>query len=242
MPEERDTYAVAEPTKRLFLSLLTRDISLEDAILDLVDNSINSAIRIRNLDMVDHFDDFIAGRLSGEKPLSKIEIRFSADRFEITDDCGGIPLNAAENSVFRFGREDAPIEGDVLSVYGVGLKRALFKIGDHIQVSSQDASNAFIVEDHARSWAARAETEWRFPLHVLRRDRSKPDGTRIVLLDILPEIQEVLGDSSFGQAIPAHKRNLLVLYRGNLSNFGQRQGDRRGAAGFGFMGRQNSAD
>ena len=36
--------ADARPEKRLFISLITRDISLIDAFLDLIDNSINAAL------------------------------------------------------------------------------------------------------------------------------------------------------------------------------------------------------
>jgi hypothetical protein len=36
--------ASASPEKRLFISLITRDISLADAFLDIIDNSINSAL------------------------------------------------------------------------------------------------------------------------------------------------------------------------------------------------------
>ena len=36
--------ADASPEKRLFISLLTRDISLVAAFLDLIDNSINAAL------------------------------------------------------------------------------------------------------------------------------------------------------------------------------------------------------
>lgn len=201
MPESEPTYANAEPTKRLFLSLLTRDISLEHAILDLVDNSINSAIRERSLNLVESFDDFVSGRLAALFEPSEIAIRFSVDEFEIADKCGGIPLQAAKNTVFRFGRDETSAEGDVLSVYGVGLKRALFKIADHIQVWSQDDKNAFIVEDHAAEWASRQELEWRFPLQELPRDVTRSNGTRILLRDILPAIKEALTAPSFEEKL-----------------------------------------
>ena len=37
--------AEASPEKRLFISLITRDITLADAIIDLLDNSVNAAMR-----------------------------------------------------------------------------------------------------------------------------------------------------------------------------------------------------
>jgi hypothetical protein len=92
---------------------------------------------------------------------------------------------------------DGSTEGDVLSVYGIGLKRALFKIGDHIKVWSQDKSDAFIVEDHATAWAARQEAEGRFPLTEIARDGKRPDGTKIVLQEILPTIGRILANPPF---------------------------------------------
>ena len=37
--------ANANPEKRFFVSLLTRDISLIDAVIDLTDNSVNAAMK-----------------------------------------------------------------------------------------------------------------------------------------------------------------------------------------------------
>lgn len=35
------------PTKQFFIDMITRDISIEDAIMDLIDNSIDGANRMR---------------------------------------------------------------------------------------------------------------------------------------------------------------------------------------------------
>jgi hypothetical protein len=43
--------ARAYPTKEFFIEMFTRDISLEDCILDLIDNSIDSLIRARKIDI-----------------------------------------------------------------------------------------------------------------------------------------------------------------------------------------------
>ena len=40
--------AKATPSKKLFLEMFTRDIFLEDAILDLIDNSIDSITTPKN--------------------------------------------------------------------------------------------------------------------------------------------------------------------------------------------------
>ena len=39
----------AEPTKSFFVDMITRDISLEQAVLDLVDNSVDGAMRFKKV-------------------------------------------------------------------------------------------------------------------------------------------------------------------------------------------------
>ena len=43
--------ADASPTKGFFLEMFVRDLSLEDCILDLVDNSVDSLIKSRGIDV-----------------------------------------------------------------------------------------------------------------------------------------------------------------------------------------------
>ncbi|MCX6645098.1 MAG: hypothetical protein NTY09_01875 [bacterium] len=44
-------YASAKPRKQFFVQMFTRDISLEDCILDLIDNSFDSLIKVSDLDL-----------------------------------------------------------------------------------------------------------------------------------------------------------------------------------------------
>jgi hypothetical protein len=64
--------------------MLTRDIALTDALLDLVDNCVDGATRQ------------LKGRLRGAKPYDGYEARLtlSAASFDISDNCGGIPRDA----------------------------------------------------------------------------------------------------------------------------------------------------
>ena len=79
----------ARPTKEFFVDMLTRDVRMAMAILDLVDNSIDGAIRTRK-----------EKRLDG----LMVAITFNQEHFIIEDNCGGIPLDLAINHAFRFGR------------------------------------------------------------------------------------------------------------------------------------------
>jgi hypothetical protein len=82
---------------------LTRDISLVDAVLDLVDDSINSAI-IRSKSDLTQPSDYIA--LLAKRPrkaLPFIAITFSGSDFGIADTCGGIAFKDAEATCLGSG-------------------------------------------------------------------------------------------------------------------------------------------
>ena len=72
------THARSTPTKQLFVSMLTKDIELDASILDLIDNSVDGAIRSRG----------------NRKDYSGyyIHVNFDANEFSIKDNCGGIHL------------------------------------------------------------------------------------------------------------------------------------------------------
>jgi hypothetical protein len=79
----------ASPTKRFFVSMLTRDIELRDAILDLLDNCIDGILRTRS-EVADL-----------ERPYAGYWAKIIATpgKFAITDNCGGIPKSIAPKKV-----------------------------------------------------------------------------------------------------------------------------------------------
>src|SRR5262245_41894378 len=104
----------AEPTKDLFIYILTKDIPLTRAILDLVDNCVDGARRLRN---------------GGDYTRLQIRIEAKPDVFKIVDNCGGIPVDIARRYAFRFGRPaEMPATPRSVGQFGVGMKRALFKL------------------------------------------------------------------------------------------------------------------
>ncbi|WP_175951183.1 ATP-binding protein [Burkholderia sp. BCC0405] len=112
------------PSKEVIVESLTRDISIDACIFDLIDNAVDAA---RN-------SIFTKKKENGdndELPISyksyEIKIQFSADEFSIQDNCGGISIADLRTSVLRFGERSAHQLG--IGVFGMGLNRALFKIG-----------------------------------------------------------------------------------------------------------------
>ncbi len=134
----------ASPTKKFFIDNFTRDLTLEDVVLDLIDNSIDSYIRTNNVELTFNslLDD---SNKPDDKAMGQIDITISKDMFNITDNCGGIDIEHAKKEVFRFGRTSDEYSG-ALGIYGIGLKRAIFKIGKKITVKSKTSKNGFEVE------------------------------------------------------------------------------------------------
>jgi hypothetical protein len=127
--------AEASPTKRFFVSMLTRDINLADAILDLLDNCLDGALRLADGGDVDYSQHFV-------------NIELAADHFSIADNCGGIPREVAKNYAFKMGREpddERDSQSETIGMYGVGMKRAIFKMGREALVRTRHGEDTFEV-------------------------------------------------------------------------------------------------
>lgn len=163
----------ASPTKRFFVSMLTRDIDLGDAILDLIDNCVDGILR--------SLQETPDRQLDEKTPYSGywVKIEASPDEFSIRDNCGGIPRDIAINSAFRLGRLDENRDNDIPTVgmYGIGMKRAIFKLGRKATVLSQNKSDAYSVEI-TPEWLDN-DSSWKLELAMESYDHSFPDGTSI---------------------------------------------------------------
>jgi hypothetical protein len=195
----------ASPTKTFFVDMLTRDIELEDAILDLLDNCIDGIQRT------------IKGRESADKPYEGFEakISFSESGFKIEDNCGGIPLEVARNYAFRMGRPPNGNENDLsinaIGTYGIGMKRAIFKMGRSSQITSQTEADSFRV-NISPEWV-NSDT-WTLPFELIERT-NKENGTTIEVTDIRESIHEeftspksTLNNSLFGKV--AHCYSYII--------------------------------
>ncbi len=166
----------ASPVKSFFVHMLTRDIKLEEAILDLLDNCVDGILRSHGASgKKKSYSGFLA------------EIKFNKDLFSISDNCGGIPWSLHEYA-FRMGRSDGR-PGDApgtVGVYGIGMKRAIFKMGKRCLIQTQNGSNAYDV-DIQPEWTA-DENKWSIPVHAAKQ-RMREDGTTIVVGDLYPGIE-----------------------------------------------------
>lgn len=144
----KNNIADASPTKGLFIDMLIKDIPLIRAIIDLVDNSVDGARRLRS-----------------NKSFSGLWIRIEVtpDLFKISDNCGGIPIELARDYAFRFGRPD-DMEPTPHSVgqFGVGMKRAIFKLGKKFKIESRTEESYFEIEEDVDDWKRSDKWEFKF--------------------------------------------------------------------------------
>ena len=185
MNENMDT-AAAMPTKQFFVSMLTRDISLDDAILDLVDNCLDGALRCSNGSEVDYSKHWV-------------KINLTHESFLIEDNCGGIPRNVAKDYAFKMGRDhddDRDSEDETIGMYGVGMKRAIFKMGRESIVKTRFEEDSFEVPISA-TWLD--NKEWN-PLPIVDTEKvnvlAEP-GTTIRVHELNPSVARLFTNGAF---------------------------------------------
>ena len=189
-------YANAYPRKRFFVEMFTRDVTLADCILDLIDNAIDGLVRTRRLDLGEGLlaDTPVRGRTR----LPTIKVDYSPTGFEIADNCGGISMADARNEAFNFGHSHSFSAGGGearLGVYGIGLKRAVFKMGREFEVESRTTEDGFRLTLDVDKWLVRDQHpgDWRMPLETAEPARSlKTAGTRIQVRRLREDVQAVV--------------------------------------------------
>lgn len=155
--------AAANPTKSFFVRMITRDIALEDCILDLIDNCVDGAWAQVGGPVLSFASDADLSRY-------RIDIVATDEKFEIRDNCGGISLDDAAEYAFTFGRKASDKVGDYsIGVYGIGMKRAIFKIGKKIEIAStyfdsEGVLGSFRVPISVDDWLAKGDGNWDFDI------------------------------------------------------------------------------
>lgn len=119
------------PTKRVVVDSITRDATDEECIFDLIDNAIDAA---RNIIFSN-----IAPKLRNELPSGyagfEIKLNLDSSSLKITDNCGGISIEALKKVALRFGEQSDQKMG--IGAFGVGLNRALFRLGSFGQITTE---------------------------------------------------------------------------------------------------------
>jgi hypothetical protein len=168
----------ANPTKDFFISMLIKDIGTTRAIIDLVDNCVDGARRLRP---------------NGNYKGLRIEIEATDDRFRISDNCGGIPVDLAREYAFRFGRPtEMAATPHSVGQFGVGMKRALFKLGKKFSIESTTPTSRFVIKEDVEKWKRKLKWEFEFQEldQNLKRVPVSGTGTAIEIWPLHPAIAE----------------------------------------------------
>lgn len=185
MQNVEDRKIDASPTKDFFISMLIKDIGTTRAIIDLVDNCVDGARRLRP---------------TGNYEGLRIEIETAGDRFRITDNCGGIPVDLAKSYAFRFGRPtEMATTPHSVGQFGVGMKRALFKLGSKFRIESTTQTSRFVVEEDVDKW--KQKKDWEFEFRELESPRKRvalsETGTTVSVRGLHPPIAESFSLEAF---------------------------------------------
>lgn len=184
------------PTKTFFIEMITRDISIKDAILDLLDNSIDGANSINS----ENYEGLY------------IDITLNGEAFTVKDNCGGFSLETAKKYAFRFGRPDEIVlNTGSIGRFGVGMKRALFKMGMNFEVEAKTDENHFQIDVDVQEWKNKKATvkdeneqtleveDWNFNFQFITdaTDNLEENGTFIQVTNLKSEVASIFDDTEF---------------------------------------------
>jgi hypothetical protein len=124
-----------------------------------------------------------------------IDLSLSPDGFTLQDRCGGIGVARAKEYAFRFGNVDSDYTGS-LGVYGIGMKRALFKLGRRFHIDSRTAVDGFTMDVDVDKWKA-DDDNWTFAMNEVEPAASAMDAGTLIRIDLLtPEALLRLKDNT----------------------------------------------
>jgi hypothetical protein len=144
------------PSKEVVVLGLTKDASVQACIFDLIDNAVDAAgntlLKAPKKPTAEGLPQSYAGYW--------IKLSLSGSAFKIEDNCGGIATADLKTMVLRFGKRSSHDTG--IGVFGVGLNRALFKLGriSHIKTDTGKERSELVLntEDYIRD-----DNNWNLP-------------------------------------------------------------------------------
>lgn len=183
------------PTKKLFIDVLTRDITVKDCIFDLLDNAVDSYTRNRLAD------------------TRQVRLSFDSEHFEIIDYCGGISKNRLLNEVFRFGFLDLGVRENTIGVYGIGLKRSIFKMGGKILLETDDGNDYCKLCIEVDEWI-RDDKDW--GIDLTDTSSSRLNGTQpytlLRITDLGNEASDLFRSPEFETTLREHASIYYSLF------------------------------
>ena len=182
-------------TKEFAIGAMIKDVTIKAAIFDLIDNSIEAAI--------------INGGVRGHI----ISIITSNDEFKIFDDCGGFEPDKIKD-IFKIGYRNGS------SGFGIGMKRAIIKLGNIANITSLNANKSFNIYFDINNCK---NAEWDLKVNEIKREPENSFGLEISILQLNSEVKKYFkrGEcNELGQAISRRYRSfinngLIIKLNGN---------------------------
>lgn len=177
------------PSKELFIDMLVKDLSLKDAIGDLVDNSVDAANKMAN-------------QFNLNLNKFSVHISFDKNHFSISDNAGGIEEEVARKYAFKLGKPKNYTPGKhTIGQFGIGMKRAFFKLGEHIVVESVALNSDFNLTISVKEWRERPdEKDWDFNFEEvpnLKAHALKNTKTKIVVSQLKHDAKNQFEEPQF---------------------------------------------
>ncbi|QCO22344.1 hypothetical protein C9E88_013040 [Acinetobacter cumulans] len=199
--------ADTRPTKEYLVHGITQDVSIEECIFDLIDNSIDAYPRNSDEIMSD-YDNYT------------IDLTIQKNLFSIDDQGKGINKGLLEKDTLRFGTK-SDHHTTSIGFYGIGLNRALFKLGKKIDLSTETDKERSIIRLDVNKFL-KDNDNWSLPIIPEKLKGIK--GTSIKIENLNSEINENFSSTnwinSFSNQISIRyseflKKNLKIRVNGN---------------------------
>ena len=116
--------------------------------------------------------------------------------------------------MFSFGHSDEAKLGQ-LGAYGIGLKRAIFKISEEFSMESKTLGSGFTTSLNVAQWAEHDENmeDWRIPVQYTKgTKRAKEAGTEIKFVALRDEVKMRLRDPAFLSRLESSVAQTYALF------------------------------
>jgi Histidine kinase-, DNA gyrase B-, and HSP90-like ATPase len=178
---------------------LTKDVSVDACIFDLIDNSIDAARETIFADRSPEDQKTLPESYAG----FEIKLTLSGNGFKIEDNCGGISVEPLKTMVLRFRKRSSHQLG--IGIFGVGLNRALFKLGkvSHLRTDTgkQRAELILKTDDYLKS------DDWELPAQEFQSTGQV--GTEIEIRQLPSDIASNFADKTW---VDARRERLARRY------------------------------
>ncbi|XZW37109.1 ATP-binding protein [Acinetobacter baumannii] len=184
--------ADTRPAKEYLVNGMTKDVTIEECIFDLIDNSIDA--------YPDH-----TGEIVSDYKQYTINLKIQRNLFSINDTGKGICLHLLKTDTLRFGTKTNHHTTSI-GYYGIGLNRAIFKLGRKINLVTETASERSSLFLDVSKFLQDNDT-WLLPIET--QALTKKTGTFIEIKDLNKEVNDNFGDNDW---ISEFKNDISLRY------------------------------